>query len=270
MRSKKLCLSVCLLLLFACNKRQPILAPEKMEEILYDIMIADSYVEYDQKIIRDSVFQKAMYRELYEKHGVTKETYDSALVWYTENIELMLPIYDTVMSRLNRNIEENRKMRSDEGSTSPEGDSVVIWSGKQLLIGHPYSLNREFTLRVNMDIHFDVGDRFYLRYVHLPVDDSNSNHYLKSELGAVYTKANAQKNDSIYIENGFSTVALASDSAQAVNFVYGKFSIDADRGLNRIVMLDSIQLWRVHCKSKELSADSTSLAAPVDTVVTSN
>ena len=74
-----------LVVLTGCNKKIPrdIIQPSEMKELLYDYHLANvmsnevgGNKDYEQKLY-------ALY--MFDKHGVTKEKFDSSMVWYTRN-----------------------------------------------------------------------------------------------------------------------------------------------------------------------------------------
>ena len=98
MRSKYYILSTLLLLfcLAGCKVKRPkeVFSEKKMEDILYDYHIA--------KAMGDNVsytdnYKKALYMEyVFRKNGTTEEVFDSSMVWYTRNTEILSKIYENV------------------------------------------------------------------------------------------------------------------------------------------------------------------------------
>ncbi|MCK9155977.1 MAG: DUF4296 domain-containing protein [Paludibacteraceae bacterium] len=108
----KLVLALSLVLyLSACkvDKGEPVIGKEKMCDILYDQYIVKAALQ--KTTLPDSVKKEYYYCNVLEKNGVTEALFDSALTWYTLNMDQYMIIQDSVIARLNKkkNEIENEK-----------------------------------------------------------------------------------------------------------------------------------------------------------------
>lgn len=94
---KQLTLLLLLVLLLAQCQVRPsgVLAREKMKAVLRDITLTESYL--DSHYEPDSI-RTLYYESVYDKHGITRATYDSSLVWYAKNTPLLNDLYSELMT----------------------------------------------------------------------------------------------------------------------------------------------------------------------------
>jgi len=73
---------------------------EKMEEVLYDFQLAQAIVQNRYNDFNSDEKKEALLNSILNKHGVTKEVFDSSLIWYSDNIDVYLRVNDSVVSQL--------------------------------------------------------------------------------------------------------------------------------------------------------------------------
>lgn len=106
---RTLLLLLSLTLLFSCTRRerpQPpphIMSEEKMTDVLYDVQIAEAVYQRGGKPSAEVGLQmgRQLYREIFEKYGITRSEFKESFEWYTDHPRLMTDIYETVIERLN-------------------------------------------------------------------------------------------------------------------------------------------------------------------------
>lgn len=82
---------------------------DKMEDVLYDIQLAQATFQSGSFEIRTNEQREAVLNGIFEKHGITKEILDSSLVWYADRMDVLVKITDGVSARL----EEKEKYYSE-------------------------------------------------------------------------------------------------------------------------------------------------------------
>lgn len=94
-------------LLFACvNKRKPPIEPHKMEQVLMDLHMAESF----STLFRNDSIQRAkerntdslavFYRSVFKRHGLTLEEFDRGMSWYKEHPEELDSIYARLVPQI--------------------------------------------------------------------------------------------------------------------------------------------------------------------------
>lgn len=86
------------LTLVQCQKPSYVLNKKEMTAVTKDMLLADAYLQ--QHYEPDSI-AALYYESILDKHKISREQYDSSLVWYTENSYRLADIYDIVGAELN-------------------------------------------------------------------------------------------------------------------------------------------------------------------------
>ena len=89
-----------LLLLFGCG-RQSVIRETKMEAVLYDLHLADgliSKVAQSGDPESDSI-KNNLYATVFNKHKITKEQFDTSMVWYANHVDKYVRIYNRLAAR---------------------------------------------------------------------------------------------------------------------------------------------------------------------------
>lgn len=90
------------LCLSACGSRTPdyVISEKDMEDLLVDIHKSEAVIESNYNIYNNNADKKKIREAVFLRHGVTREQFDTTLVWYGHHIETYMKIYDRVVERL--------------------------------------------------------------------------------------------------------------------------------------------------------------------------
>ena len=111
MKVKYLFFSVMLFFILSCsnNADRDIIAPDKMADILFDISLAEGYVETfvlkDTSLLKDSVFQKEINKVL-QIHGTTPSSFSESYRYYIQRPLIFKEIMDSTNARAMRRKED--------------------------------------------------------------------------------------------------------------------------------------------------------------------
>ena len=151
--------------LFSCKVEIPdsVLPPEKMEAILYDYHLTASMTTMYASV---SYKEKLMYTYVYDKHGVTKEEFDSSLVWYNRYPKHIKEIYANLETRLQQEVDvlTANQVQDYDGVSLAIADLAPavaeLWTGHpvKLLSTTPLSNRIMFGFDVPKDTTFVIGD----------------------------------------------------------------------------------------------------------------
>jgi len=86
-----------LLLLSACSKK--VLSEKQMEDVLFDIHIADAMIGDNYYDFSSEEKKRELYASVFKKHGITQQQFDTSLVWYGRNLDKYLAIYTKLDKR---------------------------------------------------------------------------------------------------------------------------------------------------------------------------
>lgn len=250
-RSRNPWYSVLLLVfcLTACEVKRPkdVLSDARMENVLYDYHIAKAMGE---EVPYNESYKRLLYIEsVFKKQGITQAQFDSSMVWFSRNPEVITKIYEQVNLRLkaeNSVINHLIAIRDNKPKESLPGDSVDVWVWQRVyqLTGMPLDNKILFTLP--SDTNFHAGDtlRWNVRFrFHNGTPDS-----LHAPLMAMQVK---YRNDSIVtgilkIKNtGVGTITLFADTLVKMEEVRGFIYYPLQKS-SRPLLIEPVSLTRYH------------------------
>lgn len=158
---------VCGVLVAACKPSTPnqYIQPEAMEDILVDYHIARAMVQVDGK----SAMEEREYLDaVLKKHGVSREDFDSSLVYYYIRAERFATIYGHVKARLD---EKALALGATEGeigkyaSLASTGDTANVWRETNTLTLLPMPPYNRFDFTLEPDSTFLPGDDLLMQFM---------------------------------------------------------------------------------------------------------
>ena len=161
-RSRPVCVLLAMLLIAACHPGRPnyIIDEDDMEEILYDYHLAQALAD----VRRDSVdyYRYAYVQKVFEKHDVTEQEFDSSMVWYAANADVLFKVYVRLHDRLAAEAAAAGldDSESEYASLTSEGDSANIWSGAKMIVLTQATNVNHLTFTYRADSTFLAGDEF--------------------------------------------------------------------------------------------------------------
>lgn len=84
----------------ACNRSQ-VLAPQKMEQVLADLIRVEAYAQEHAttNLVQDNTNSAAQQKAIFAKHKITREQFLKSLEFYETHPEQFSPIMDSVNKR---------------------------------------------------------------------------------------------------------------------------------------------------------------------------
>ena len=257
----KIVLFLLLPLFVSCKVDFPenILPPEKMEAVLYDYHLtgsmATTFASADYK-------EKLMYSYVYEKHGITKEQFDSSLVWYNRYPKHIKRIYENLEARLQSEIDV---LKLHDGMNSKEidlelanlTDSVAeLWTGHpvRMLSPTPITSKVQFSFDVPKDSSFVAGDSlaFSFNTAFVPGCDVGIMQQLYAALTLEYADDTYSMAGASVLQPGICVVAAPRNDSIRLKSMSGYvYYFDNDSLSASYALISNISLKRFH------PADST-------------
>ena len=248
--------------LTACQVKRPkdVLPDAKMENVLYDYHIAKAMGE---ETPYNESYKRLLYIEsVFKKHGITKADFDSSMVWFARNPQILTKIYEKVNLRLKAErdgINHLIALRDHKPKESLPGDSIDVWIGQHIcqLTGMPLDNKLTFTLPADTNFHdrdtlrWNVGFRFY----------NGTPDSLHAPLMAMQIK---YENDSVINgmlkvkDAGIETISLFADTLGKIKEVRG-FIYYPMQKVPQPLLIDRISLMRYHAADSIPSADRDSI-----------
>lgn len=152
------------LALFSCEVKIPddVIAPDKMEKLLYDYHLVQSM---SSEYASDEYKEKLYFEYVFAKHNVKEAEFDSSLVWYNRYPKHMYRIYQNLEQRLEGEVEmmSNAKGTLDEGVSLDvaylASDTAELWTSTpaKMLLSTPLQSTLTFGFEMS-DTLFVAGD----------------------------------------------------------------------------------------------------------------
>lgn len=259
--------------LTACKVKRPetVLQDAKMENVLYDYHIAKAMAE---EVPYNESYKRVLYIEsVFKKHGVTQAEFDSSMVWFARNPEVLAKIYEKVNVRLKAErdgINHLIALRDNKPKESLPGDSIDVWTGRHIyrLTGMP--LNNKLLFTLPSDANFQNRDtlRWSVRF-RFYQGEPDSIHAPLMAMQVLY-----EKNDSVIStlrkvrKTGTETITLFADTLGKIKEVRG-FVYYPQQEPSRPLLADRISLMRYHAKDSLDMTPKDSLQQAKDSLKTS-
>lgn len=210
---------VILSLITACDSRgKYVLDNDDMEDILYDIHKSHFLFEDDIERRYNAACQYALTQHILKQHDVTKQQWDSSLVYYTRNADQLERIYERLSERL------ELEATAMGAGISEVSDSTDIWMADRNIILTTDEIHSSYQWKIKTDSIFKDGEKVTLRCMA---------HFLVSDMErrATILIALKLKNDSVVTrytvasQTGIYTTDITDDLALGIKEVYGLFVV---------------------------------------------
>lgn len=155
---------ILLLLAISCAPSTPsgILSKDEMEDVLYDMHMAQGLYDRRSEGITTGADLVALRASVLKQHDINQAEWDSSFNYYSRNSRDMYEIYLSLSDRIEKNIIAlGGKVDGIQGA---EADTANVWNRENsfvLTYQAPYNL---LTYEVTPDSTFEDGDRISLQY----------------------------------------------------------------------------------------------------------
>ncbi len=237
-----------------------------MEDILADYHLASAVA---QEKNAKPVDKQLYLEEVLVKHGVTREQFDSSLVYYFVRADRLNDIYSRVVERLEK---QALAMGASEGelgkyaTLNESGDTANIWHGRNTMVLLPMPPYNRFDFTYEADSTFKIGDEFLIQFMtDFMFQDGSKEAQLY--MAAYYPDTVITAQSRIY-SSGLNQIRLSGHHKpieQIKGFIYLGGSGQQSTTL-RILFINNLQFIRFHTHQYEqLNAmPQDSLALPDD------
>ena len=261
-----------MMLMSACKPTIPskYLQPDEMEDLLYDYYVSRGLNDQSKNLEYQNFYhQEAVLR----KYNITAAEFDSSLVYYYNNVELLNAIYSNIQKRLSK---EALELGASEGEVerytfqSLSGDTTDVWEGRRQLVLMPILPFHIAQFTQKADTSFHQGDSFLLTFGSKFLTQSGSRN-ATAGLSVIYENDSvASVTQSINYAGG-NTLRLNPCSLKVKRidgFVYmAKRERTDNESESSLLFLDHIQLMRFHHRQKEQNTvPSAAIPVKSDTV----
>lgn len=238
------------LTLSGCRLRRPenVLSPRKMEQFLYDYHLAQAI---GQELPKEEKYTTQAYVDwVYRKHGITKEEFNTSLVWYTRYPNEFTKIYKRLSNRIDAEYKAASKSLSQiekKGLSIQSGDSVNLWYLDRTALLNTSVFMNKLTYNLDCDTTFHKGDTLMLNLYGTFISiDSGVPAYSYMSLSAYYSDS-ISTSDTILRNNGDVRLCVVLDSVRNITGISGSVNyVDTTDNRGGMLVLSGIELMRYH------------------------
>lgn len=238
--------------LTACKVKRPdnVLPEPEMENLLYDYHIAKAMGDY---LPYNESYKKVLYIDaVFQKYGTTEAVFDSSIVWYTRNTEVLSKIYEKINKRMKADQDEINHLialRDNKPKMSEPGDSIDVWPWRRMLRLTGKKLNNYYTFVLPGDSNYKDRDTLVweARYHFLHTMPADSTGGAAMAMQIVYDKDTISRLE--HIDGpGVYRIRLFADTLGTIREVKGFIYYASNDSLQGGTLLaDRFSLLRYHC-----------------------
>lgn len=245
--------SVLVGLLVGCKIKTPehVIPESTMENLLYDYHLAKSMSE---NLPYEENYKKSLYMDaVFKKYGTTKADFDSSMVWYTRNTEVIAKIYEKVRNRLKGEqdlVSDLIAKRDKKPKTTKAGDSIDVWPWQHVLRLTNATLDNKYVFTLPVDSNYHERDTLIwnarYHFTQPALSDSLRNVFMALQI--MYEKDTISQLEMI---NASCTrqIRLYADTLGSMKEIKGIIFYTASEGHTEVALLvDQLSMMRFHCK----------------------
>lgn len=229
-------------------KDEDVLSKSEMEQILYEMHLAQAVVDYSDgdRGVNDLSYRLAVIR----KHGLTEAEWDSSFCYYSRHTEELYEIYQNLQQRLANDVILAGGDVADFENGIAGGDATEIWNRERNFILMPYTPYNTYSFGIDADSTYSAGDKFIIRY--------NANFLVQSGMrDVVLVTALRLANDSVISrvnhcsQSTLSELSIEDTDRKGIKGISGYFMLAQNLSKDdatgyRVVAIDNVQLIRLH------------------------
>ena len=234
------------------NSSDKVVSKSKMEQVLYDYHLAQALIA---TLPEEERYKAEMYIEsVYEKNGITREEFDSSMVYYNRHADELKDIYNNLHDRFTV---INEKLQLQTGNNemmtfSENGDTTNIWGGKKLIVLHNKEILNKEMFTIKADTSFHKGDRFIFkantRFVN--TEKRSRNYRLTMCLTVNYSDGKTISEYQHIMNSSAKQITLNTDRTKEIEQVNGFFYYEGLYDERNFIIVDNIELIKIHTDNK--------------------
>ena len=250
--------------LFACqNRPSEVLPRKKMENLMYDMYVAEAIIDNDYQQFDRPEKKEALIDQVLKKHKISEARWDTSLSWYSDNIDIYLQLNDSVKSRLERsmNVIEKETARIALRELGDEIKSPDYIPPHFRIASLGCERGFKFTLdSLQLAERFLEEDTIFFKFKSLGIYPLET-YSLKSMLKIDYSDTTIYETSLLNENRQFSFPVRKSIDKDTIK------SVDGFINLSGKFPLIPIQIYQISLGLKEIEKDSLDLIQSVDSIM---
>lgn len=223
-----------------------------MKNVFIDMQLAENMINTNYQAYADSARKVALYQAVFHKHRITQAIYDSSLVWYGKNLDILMRIYDLALNEINEQIRELGDVQAD-AAPSANQDAVDIWPRRDYLALQPEALFNGTVFDIRPEKEYMSGSIFVLS-MHIWGIRPQMSHVPEVRISAELTDTTLVVNKKI-VNDGLQEIILRTLPARRTQRVYGYIRMDKAETAYHKIYVDSLRLIRYNYGSTALAPE---------------
>ena len=220
--------------------------PNEMEDILYDYHLAGAMA---RNSMADGKNEYAYRLAALKKHGVDQAEFDSSMVYYMQNTNMLHDIYQRLSKRLESEEMALGGAAANYDRLSSKGDTANVWNGDRSVVltsQIPYNM---YSFAIKADTSFHKGDRYLLEFDVQFI-------FQEGVRDAVAVLAMTLANDSVSSPSHF-TLQLNDSERQGIKRINGYFLLNNEKAFGgmqttlRLLPIYNIRLIKMRANAPE-------------------
>ena len=246
------CICVLAFAAVGCKVKRPsdVISESKMENLLYDYHVAKAMGD---NLSYSENYKKALYIDaVFKKHETTQALFDSSMVWYTRNTEVLSKIYDKVRTRLKEEQEfvgDLIAKRDKKPKTTKQGDSIDVWPWRRMVRLTGEMMNNQYLFTLPTDTNYKDRDTLVweVRYRFLESLHIDSLRGVTMAMQVIYEKDTINRWVAVTAP-GVQQVRLFADTLGTMKEINGFIYYPVDSLKKGATLLaDRFTMTRYHC-----------------------
>lgn len=235
-------LMIIFIFLSGCSNRpKGVMSDSKMTDLLTDIILAQSYVDNDQRYTHNDSLKDGIILGVLKKHKVTEEEFDSTISWYGRNMDLYRELFEKVDKKI---ASRQRALSGAENEGENEINDMWPFSRHTMLTSNSLTDNLNFSFPVSSN----KGDKFEWTF------RLNKMAEGKIFLGVDYVDGSSSFiSKSLYGDRQVA-IDLQTDTARIIRRIYGNFRLNSpavlpvfiDSIIVKSLPFDSLDYFKIH------------------------
>ena len=247
------CICMFALAIAGCKVKRPddVIPESKMEDILYDYHIAKAMGE---NLPYNENYKKSLYIDaVFKKYGTTEAVFDSSMVWYTRNTEVLSKVYEKVKNRLKSEQETIGDLiakRDKKPKMTRNGDSIDVWPWQRMIRLTGERMNNRYSFVLPTDSNYKDRDTLVweVRYSFLEPVLADSLRATTMALQVIYEK-DTVSHWKTFTSPGVQQIRLYADTLGGMKEIKGFiFHSVVDSLKSGVLLADRFVMTRYHCK----------------------
>jgi hypothetical protein len=213
-----------MIVLSACGSRPSyVLSDKKMENILFDLYIAETEIRENSPVFsNDSLRKQQILHSVFEKHRVSEQTFDTSLVWYNANLEDYIKVMSRVSDRYTLLMDDLKKEKDRLTAELTVRDTTFLYTASAFVLQSAFKENiRAFEADTS---HLNALKEYNVEFLAMGISDSIPPVFTFciqcKDTGFVYRDTIAH--------NGFFSKQYSVPKYNIVKSVYGHFYLPVE------------------------------------------